>query len=148
MSMSARNSLLIVETWKICVIASAELQRRRLSSLFLADHALFTTHQLVFDNLSSLDSAKLPLSSLFPPSINEVHYPNLTEFHISEITDTPREMQKMLASLPVTTKSVFISSTRYFWNSKNRRVFYGGGGQGGDEEERGDPPAFGHFVGE
>ena len=128
------------------VIVSAELQRHRLSSLFLADHALFTTHQLVFDNLSSLDSAKLPLSSLFPPSINEVHYPNLTEFHISEITDTPREMQKMLASLPVTTKSVFISSTRYFWNSKNRRVFYGGGGQGGDEEERGDPPAFGHSV--
>lgn len=102
----------------------------------------------VFDHLSSLDTAKLPLSSLFPPSINEVHYPNLTEFHISEITDSPKEMQKMLASLPVTTKSVFISSTRYFWNSKNRRVFYGGGGQGGDEEERGDPPAFGHFVGE
>ena len=41
-----------------------------------------------------------------------MHYPNLTEFHISEITDTPKEMQKMLASLPVTTKSVFISSTR------------------------------------
>ena len=96
------------------MIVSAELQRHRLSSLFLADHALFTTHQLVFDNLSSLDSAKLPLSSLFPPSINEVHYPNLTEFHISDISDTPKELQKMLASLPVSTKSVFISSTPIF----------------------------------
>ena len=54
----------------------------------------------------------MPLSSLFPPSISEINYPNLTEFHISEINDTPKEMQKMLAWLPVTTKSVFISTTR------------------------------------
>lgn len=96
------------------VSCSVELQAGRLSPLFRTFHAISPAYQCGSESVSIVDTAKLPLSSLFPPSINEINYPNLTEFHISDISDTPKELQKMLASLPVSTKSVFISSTPIF----------------------------------